>query len=117
MGTIGIGLVGAGYMGKRHAVALKAVGPVFNTALRPVCELICSTTASGAAASPNMGYHTSPVVAVLLTVFNVRLGQWFGNPRDPRCWRNVGFFRESRLQAAAVLLTRALAKQLATSRA
>src|SRR5262249_55956865 len=28
---------------------------------------------SGAAASPNMGYHTSPVVAFLLTVFNVRL--------------------------------------------
>ena len=36
---------------------------------------------SGAAASPNMGYHTSPVVAFLLTVFNVRLGWWFPNPR------------------------------------
>jgi hypothetical protein len=35
---------------------------------------------SGAAASPNMGYHTSPVVAFLLTVFNVRLGWWFPNP-------------------------------------
>jgi hypothetical protein len=37
---------------------------------------------SGAAASPNMGYHTSPVVAFLLTVFNVRLGWWFPNPRE-----------------------------------
>jgi hypothetical protein len=37
---------------------------------------------SGAAASPNMGYHTSPVVAFLLTVFNVRLGWWFPNPRS-----------------------------------
>jgi predicted dehydrogenase len=46
---IGIGLVGTGYMGKAHAVALKAVGAVFNTRLRPVCELICSTTPSGAA--------------------------------------------------------------------
>jgi predicted dehydrogenase len=37
-------------MGKAHAVALQAVGAVFNTALRPVCEVICSTTAAGAAA-------------------------------------------------------------------
>ena len=37
---------------------------------------------SGAAASPNMGYHTSPVVAFLLTVFNVRLGWWFPNPAE-----------------------------------
>jgi hypothetical protein len=36
---------------------------------------------SGAAASPNMGYHTSPVTAFLLTMFNVRLGWWFPNPR------------------------------------
>lgn len=36
---------------------------------------------SGAAASPNMGYHTSPVVSFLLTVFNVRLGWWFPNPK------------------------------------
>jgi len=36
---------------------------------------------SGAAASPNMGYHTSPVVSFLLTVFNVRLGWWLRNPR------------------------------------
>jgi hypothetical protein len=39
---------------------------------------------SGAAASPNMGYHTSPVVAFLLTVFNVRLGWWFPNPDQTR---------------------------------
>ena len=35
---------------------------------------------SGAAASPNMGYHSSPVVAFLLTLFNARLGWWLGNP-------------------------------------
>jgi len=39
---------------------------------------------SGAAASPNMGYHTSPVVAFFLTVFNLRLGWWFPNPRLTR---------------------------------
>lgn len=36
---------------------------------------------SGAAVNPNMGYHSSPAVAFLLTLFNVRLGWWFGNPR------------------------------------
>ncbi len=35
---------------------------------------------SGAAASPNMGYHSSPSVTFLLTLFNVRLGWWLGNP-------------------------------------
>lgn len=35
---------------------------------------------SGAAVSPNMGYHTSPSIAFLLTLFNVRLGWWLGNP-------------------------------------
>jgi hypothetical protein len=37
-------------------------------------------TISGAAASPNMGYHSSPLVTFLLTFFNVRLGWWLGNP-------------------------------------
>jgi hypothetical protein len=35
---------------------------------------------SGAAASPNMGYHSSMPLAFLMTVFNVRLGIWLGNP-------------------------------------
>ena len=39
---------------------------------------------SGAAASPNMGFHSSPPVAFLMTVFNVRLGQWLGNPRHSK---------------------------------
>jgi hypothetical protein len=34
---------------------------------------------SGAAFSPNMGYHSSPPVAFLMTVLNVRLGWWLGN--------------------------------------
>jgi hypothetical protein len=36
---------------------------------------------SGAAANPNMGKVTSPASAFLMTVFNVRLGWWLGNPR------------------------------------
>lgn len=35
---------------------------------------------SGAAASPNMGYYSSPAVTFLMTLFNVRLGWWLGNP-------------------------------------
>ena len=35
---------------------------------------------SGAAASPNMGYHSSPLVTFVLTLLNVRLGSWLGNP-------------------------------------
>ncbi len=39
-----------------------------------------AVTISGAAASPNQGYHSSPVVTFLLALFNVRLGWWLGNP-------------------------------------
>lgn len=46
---IGIGLIGTGYMGKRHAVAMQSVGTVFDTVLRPECEILCATTAAGAA--------------------------------------------------------------------
>ena len=49
MSRIGIGIVGGGYMGKAHAVAMSAVGPVFDTALRPSLEVICTTTPEGAA--------------------------------------------------------------------
>jgi len=45
---------------------------------------------SGAAASPNMGYHSSPALAFLMTVFNVRLGFWAGNPRHNMSWMNPG---------------------------
>jgi hypothetical protein len=35
---------------------------------------------SGAAASPNMGYHSSKLVAFVMTFFNIRLGWWTPNP-------------------------------------
>jgi predicted dehydrogenase len=49
MTTIGIGIIGTGYMGKAHSVAMNSVGAVFNTALKPVCEMLCATTEEGAA--------------------------------------------------------------------
>jgi hypothetical protein len=39
-----------------------------------------ATSISGAAASPNMGYHSSPLVTFILTLLNVRFGAWLGNP-------------------------------------
>ncbi len=49
MAEIGIGIVGGGYMGKAHAVAMAAVAAVFDTALRPRLEMICTRTPEGAA--------------------------------------------------------------------
>ncbi len=47
---------------------------------------------SGAAANPNMGYHSSPLVSFLMTLFNLRLGCWLGNPGSPgeHTWRRAG---------------------------
>jgi hypothetical protein len=43
-------------------------------------------TISGAAASPNMGYHSSPLITFLMTFFNLRLGWWLGNPGPAGNW-------------------------------
>lgn len=60
MREIGFGVIGAGYMGKAHSVALKSVGAVFDTPLRPVCEMICTTTPEGAAEKAReYGYNRS----------------------------------------------------------
>ena len=45
---------------------------------------------SGAAVSPNMGYHSSPLISLLLTFFNIRLGWWYGNPVDGETYRLEG---------------------------
>ena len=42
---------------------------------------------SGAAASPNWGYHSSPITSLLMMLANVRLGWWMGNPRQLEVWR------------------------------
>ncbi len=48
MTEIGIGILGGGYMGKAHAVAMSAVGAVFNTTLRPRLEMVCASSAESA---------------------------------------------------------------------
>jgi len=48
MTQIGIGIIGGGYMGKAHAVAMTAVGAVFDTPLRPRLEMVAATNAANA---------------------------------------------------------------------
>ncbi len=78
---------GEGYGGKGGA-------PLIGTAM----------AASGAAVSPNMGYHTKPSIAALLTIFNVRIGWWAGNPLHPRgCMKyapGIGYFLAELLGSA-----------------
>lgn len=60
-----------GYRGSREYGGAETGGISLGTA----------ATISGAAASSNMGYYTtSPLLSLLLTLFNVRLGWWLGNP-------------------------------------
>ena len=50
---------------------------------------------SGAAASPNMGSYSEPPLAFLMTLFDVRLGWWIGNPVEKQWLRGgplVGFY-------------------------
>jgi hypothetical protein len=62
------------YPRSRNAVTQKEIGGV---------HVGTAMSISGAAASPNMGFHTSPPLAFLMTMFDVRLGWWLPNPRRP----------------------------------
>ncbi len=75
--------------------AVKPNQPTYEFGYRPTAQyaypdggpsLGTAMTISGAAANPNEGYHSSPPLAFLLTLFNVRLGWWMGNPSHPRVW-------------------------------
>lgn len=43
-------------------------------------SLATAMTISGAAVSPNWGYHSSRLTAFVMTLFNMRLGAWLPNP-------------------------------------
>jgi hypothetical protein len=47
-------------------------------------SLATAMAISGAAVNPNMGYHSSPLVTLIMTLFNVRLGWWLPNPKFRR---------------------------------
>ncbi len=70
----------AGRRGER--LSFNGFVPTFNYAFPDGGINIATAVAiSGAAASPNGGYHTNPAIAFLMTMFDVRLGWWIRNPR------------------------------------
>ena len=90
-------------------------------AYRPTCQftnpnggvkLGSIMAVSGAAASPNMGYHTPPATAFLMTMFNVRLGRWYGNPalQDEKNPTSSTWLRESPRFGFACLVKELFAK-------
>ena len=66
---------GSSYVGYRSSTRYG-----YSSGLDRAISLGTAVAISGAAASPNMGYHSSPLVTFLMTLFNVRLGWWLGNP-------------------------------------
>ena len=62
--------------------AFKDGGPGIGTAM----------AISGAAVNPNQGYHSSASTAFLLTVFNLQMGWWMGNPRKHTWQRSEPVF-------------------------
>jgi hypothetical protein len=77
-------------------------------------SLATAAAISGAAASPNMGYMmTSPVVRFIMTMFNVRLGFWLGNPGvagsgDSTTFNQPTFDRDSPTQSVRPIFAEAL---------
>ena len=51
-------------------------------------SLATAAAVSGAAASPNMGFHSATSVAALLTIFNMRLARWCPNPAKAQ-WKRA----------------------------
>jgi hypothetical protein len=58
-----------------------------------------SIAISGAAASPSMGSYSEPALAFLMTLFDVRLGWWIGNPTSKWWKRGSPVFGFGRLLA------------------
>jgi hypothetical protein len=77
-------------------------------------SLATSVAISGAAASPNMGYMmTSPVIRFIMTLFNVRLGFWLGNPGvagsgNSTTFNRPTFDRDSPTQSVRPIVAEAL---------
>jgi len=75
--SMGGGFANFGYRPTADYAEPESLGPSLGT----------SMTISGAAANPNMGYHSSPALSFLMTLFNFRLGCWMGNPRHGSAWK------------------------------
>ena len=61
--------------------------------------LPAAVTISAAAVNPGMGIYSSPILSILMTIFNARLGFWISNPLKVQklktlVWWPVYFFKE-----------------------
>lgn len=61
--------------------------------------LPAAVTISAAAVNPGMGMYSSPLLSILVTLFNARLGCWVSNPLEMKkatdlVWWPIYFFRE-----------------------
>ncbi|HWN40072.1 MAG TPA: hypothetical protein VNP02_16335, partial [Gammaproteobacteria bacterium] len=79
----------------RNGEAIDAYRPTAEFSSQPRALTLGEAVAtSGAAASPNMGYHTTPAFAFLMGLLNIRLGRWVGNPYSKgqldRTWLRSG---------------------------
>jgi len=61
-------------------------------------DLAAAMSISGAAFNPNMGYHSSPLLSVLMTFFDVRLGAWLPNPKWPAIKRWIAQDNQKRIE-------------------
>lgn len=68
--------------GFRRTAAYRPAKPPRDDEERGV-NLGMAMAVSGAAVSPSMGFRSSPSLAFLMTLFDVRLGRWFVNPTRP----------------------------------
>jgi hypothetical protein len=97
--------VGCADLGRRNKGAYRLTSEYGGGRFGSGISLGTAMTISGAAASPNMGYHSSPALSVLLTIFNVRLGAWLGNPGR---WGESTYRRSGPFFAARPLFEEAL---------
>jgi hypothetical protein len=107
--------VGTGDLPSRTPSAPEAPGGYFRRAgeYAKGISLGSAMTVSGAAVSPNMGYSSSPAYSILMTLFNVRLGAWYGNPGPGG---HKSFKRSGPLFSAIPLLSEALGITTGTRR-
>ena len=86
---------GAGSMEWQPAYAETALAGKKKKGTEKGITLGTAVAISGAAASPNMGSYTTPALAFLMTLFDVRLGWWLANPSKNK-WElgspDVGFW-------------------------
>lgn len=76
---------GSAFVGYRRTSNAGGAGPAAGALYGGPAGVSLGTavTISGAAASPEMGYHSSPAITFLMALFNARLGWWLGNPGGP----------------------------------